>query len=115
MNFLEAFKHFNRKLITSLPMKDVEFIAELNKKDLFSGGLEAKVKAIPNAVEAADYFLDNKIEQDLINGNKHSFLQLLSVMEEYNDSLKMLAFEIRRVDISSATNSKMQSTNEAGK
>jgi len=53
-------------------MKDVLLLADLHAKDLFPGDFKAKVKAIyvPTATEAADYFLSNKIEKDLIIGNK---------------------------------------------
>jgi len=96
MDSLEALKQFNLKLLNSLPMKDPVFLAGLNEKDLFSGDHKAKVKAKPTAIEAADYFLDNVIERDLINGNNDSFLKLFSVMEEYNEPLKMLATGIKR-------------------
>jgi len=99
-------------------MKDVLFLAELYAKDLLSGDVKAKVKAMPTSTEAADYFLDNSIEKDLINDNNDSFMQLLSVMEEYNESLKVLATEIRgklKVNISSAASKNEQSTSEAGK
>jgi len=76
-------------------MKDVVFLAALNTKGLFSGGIKDKVKAMPTAPEAADYFLDNKIEKDLISGYNTSFQQLLSVMEEYSESMKVLAVEIK--------------------
>ena len=95
MDCLEVFKQFNDKLVTSLPMKDVVFLAKLNAKDLFSGDQKAKVKAMSTATEAADHLLDNKIEQDLISGNNDSFLQLLSIMEGYSESLKKLATEIK--------------------
>ena len=114
MDPLEVFKQLNPILVTSLPMKDVVFLAKLNAKDLFSGGLKAQVKAISTATERADYFLDNKIENDLINGNNDSFLQLLSVMEDYNESLKVLAADIREKLKTSATNNNLQSTSEAG-
>ena len=91
----KVFKEFNLKLVTSLPMKDVTFIAALNTKSLFSGDLKNKVKAMPTTPEATAYFLDNKIENDLNFGDNKSFLQLLSVMEEYNESLKVLATEIK--------------------
>jgi len=96
MDYLRILRDFNVKLVTSLPMKDVVFLATLNQKGLFSGDLKAGVKAKPTATEAADYFLDNKIEKDLINGNTNSFLQLLSAMEEYS-SLKPLVTEIHEV------------------
>ena len=113
----EVFQWYNRKLVTSLPMKDVVFVAELNTKGLFSGGLKADVKAKPTAPEAADYFLDNKIEKDLINGNDNSFQQLLSVMEEYNESLKVLATEIKeklKANVPPVVSSHEQPTNGAG-
>jgi len=91
----KVFKEFNLKLVTSLPMKDVTFIAALNTEDLFSGDLKDKVKAMPTAPEAAACLLDHKIEKDLKIGNNKSFRQLLSVMEKYNESLKVLATEIK--------------------
>ena len=93
-SLVEVFRQFNENLVKSLPMKDVVFIVRLNKKGLFSGDLKDKVKSKPTAMEAADHFLDNKIEKDLINGNDNSFRQLLTVMEEYDESLKVLATEI---------------------
>ena len=111
------FKQFNLNLITSLPMKDVVFLAKLNAKDLFSGSLKAQVKAMPTATEAADYFLDNKIEKDLINGTNESFLQLLSVMEEYNESLKVLATKIKgklKVDVLPEVSDHEQQTSVTG-
>ena len=96
MDCLKILKDFNVKLVTSLPMKDVVFLALLNQKGLFSGGLKAEVKAKSTTTEAADHFLDNKIEKDLIDGNKNSFLQLLSAMEEYDLSLEPLVNEIKQ-------------------
>ena len=96
MDYLKILKDFNVKLVISLPMKDVVFLATLNQKGFFSGGLKAEVKAKSTATEAADYFLDNKIEKDLINGNSNSFLQLLSAMEKYDSSLESLATEIKQ-------------------
>jgi len=95
MTSLKVFRQFNPKLIKKLPMKDVLFLAELNAKDLFSGDLKAQVQAKPTDAEAAGHFLDNKIEKDLINGSNDSFLCVLSVMEEYDKSLKVLATEIK--------------------
>ena len=97
MDYLKVLKDFNVKLVTSLPMKDVVFLATLNQNGLFFGDLKAELKAKSTAPQAAGYFLDNKIEKDLINGNNNSFLQLLSAMEEYNSSLKTLVTEINQV------------------
>ena len=118
MSFVEVFRKFTAKLVTSLPMKDVVFLAKLNAKGLFSGNLKAQVKAMSTAAEATDHFLDNKIEKDLINGYNDSFLQLLSVMEEHSESLKKLATEIKeelKVDILPATSNNFQSTSITGK
>ena len=117
MTSSEVFKQFYMKLVTSLPMKDVVFLAALYTKDLCSGGLKDKVKAMPTATEAADFFLDNKIEKDLINDNTDSFLKLLSVMEEYNESLKVLAMEIKgklKVEILPVSSNHEQPTNVTG-
>jgi len=96
MDYLKVYGEFSKTLVTSLPMKDVVFLAEMNKTGLFSGDLKAEVKAMSTAKKAADYFLDNKIEQDLISGDNNSFLQLLSVMEEHSESLNRVATKIRR-------------------
>ena len=93
---LEVCTHFNENLITSLPMKDVTFLAKLNSKGLFPGDLKAQVKSQSTSTEAADYLLDNKIAVDLKNGNDESFMQLLSAMEEFNPFLKSTAKEIKR-------------------
>jgi len=93
---LEVLKHFNENLITSLPMKDVTFLAKLNSKGLFPGDLKAQVKSQPTSTQAADYLLDNKVAVDLKNGNDESLIQLLSAMEEFNTSLQSLAKDIKR-------------------
>ena len=92
---LEVFTQFNEKLITSLPMKDVTFLAKLNSKGLFPGNLKAQVKSQSTSTEAADYLLDNKIAVDLKNDNDESFMQLLSAMEEFNSFMESTAKEIK--------------------
>ena len=114
---LAVFTHFNENLITSLPMKDVTFLAKLNSKGLFPGDLKAQVKSQSTSTEAADYLLDNKIAVDLKNGNDESFMQLLSAMEEYNSSVESTAKEIRRKlseGISSTRKNEDQISNTTG-
>ena len=92
---LKVFKEFNEKLITVLPMRDVIFISRLDKMDLFHGNLKNEVTQKSTSVGAASHFLQNTVEKDLKIGNKHSFLRLLSVMEEFSESLKELAAVIK--------------------
>ena len=98
MNSLEVFNEFNEKLITSLQMNDVIFVAKLNSKGLFCGNLkhEVREKASTSTAEAADHFLTHTIEKDLAIGKDDSFIKLLSAMTEFDsDSLKSLAAEIK--------------------
>ena len=111
---LEVFKQFNENLITSLPMKDVTFLAKLNSKGLFPGDLKAQVKSHSTPTEAADCLLDNKIAVDLKNGNDESFMQLLSAMEEFNISM---ATEIKKKlneEVLSTRTSEEQCSNSSG-
>ena len=100
---LEVLKQFNENLITSLPMKDVTFLAKLTSKGLFPGDLKAQVKSQPTSTEAADYLLDNE-----------SFMLLLSAMEEFNPSLQSIAKKMKTKLVSSATNEKDQSSHSSG-
>ena len=111
---LEVFKQFNENLITSLPMKDVTFLAKLNSKGLFPGDLKAQVKSQSTSTEAADYLLDNKIAVDLKNGNDESFMKLLLAMEEFNISM---ATEIKKKlneEVSPTRTSEEQCSNSLG-
>jgi len=111
---IEVLKHFNEKLITCLPMKDVTFLAKLNSKGLFPGDLKAQVKSQPTSTEAADYFLDNKIMVDLKNDNDESLIQLLSAMEEFDISLKSIAEEIKKKLSEKTSSTESQFLNTTG-
>jgi len=91
----EILNEFIEKLITSLPMQDVIFIAKLSGKGLFHGNLKEEVRKRSSSAEAADHFLNETIEKDLKVGKDESFKKLLLVMEEFSDPLKSLAAEIR--------------------
>ena len=95
MTSLKVFNKFNEKLVTSLPMKDVIFLAKLTSRELFPGDLKDQVKEKSSLAEAADHFLDNSIKKDLKNDVDESFLKLLSAMEEFSPQLKTLAAEIQ--------------------
>jgi len=96
MNSLEVFNKFNEKLIISLPMKDVIFLAKLNSRGLFPGNLKDQVKEKSSSAVAADHFLDCSIKIDLKINKDGSFISLLSAMEEYSNQLKSLAKEIKQ-------------------
>ena len=87
----DVYKQFYAKLVKTLPMNDVSFVAELYSRDLLPGDAKDEVKSKATRASKAAYFLDNVIEPSLENtfGN---FNKLLKVMEdsEYND-LKELA------------------------
>ena len=95
MSLLKVFNSFNERLITSLPMRDVIFLAKLTSRELFPGDLKNQVKEKSSMAEAVDHFLDNSVRKDLINNKDDSFIKLLSAMEEYSPQLKILATEIR--------------------
>lgn len=96
MDVKEAFKEFNPKLVTCLPLKDSHFIAELTKQDVFYGNLKEVVKAASTQSDAAAHFLDELIERSLNIGNRESFDKLLLVMEKFSSTLNTLAKEIKQ-------------------
>jgi len=94
---MDIFTQFYPQLVSSLPMKDVQFTAYLKQKDLFSGNTKSKVKSEPTPQEGAEYFLDNVIEPPLKNDNTGPFKDMLSAMEEFNSKpLQELASTIRQ-------------------
>jgi len=96
MDSSEIFNEFNVKLLTSLPMKDVIFIAHLNSKGLFHGNLKDEVREKNSAADAAEHFLHNTVEKDLKIGSNESFIKLLSAMTEFDsDAVKSLAEDIK--------------------
>lgn len=113
MTVLDIFSEFNEKLLYSLPMKDVTFLAKLTSLHLFPGDLKAQVKAKSTSAEAADHFLENTIEKDLRSNNNESFMKLLSAMEEFSSQLRDLASNIK-IKIRDDLSSKEQSSITTG-
>ena len=91
-----VFKRCYVKLVALLPMEDSLFLAKLFSCDLFPGDLKNQIKVQETSIGKATYFLDHVIGPYLSVGNSKNFHKLLSIMEESdNDSLKVLAKEIR--------------------
>ena len=98
MDAKKIFKEYNPKLVHSLPLKDPHFIAELTRRNLFSGNLKEEVMAAPTQADAATSFLYKVIERSLDVDDTEPFDNLLLVMEEFDNlTLNKLAKEIKKI------------------
>ena len=96
MSTSKVFKHFYDKLVTTLPMSDVTFTAQLVSHDLFPGNLNDQVKSLATPSDKAAHFLDHVIKSALTIGVDRSFNELLNVMEDSEYfNVKELARQIR--------------------
>ena len=90
----ELFDHYYTVLVYSLPIKDVDFMDELLKRDLLPGGVKSKLESLTVHYERSTYFLDNVIKPGLAVG---SFVSLLTVMKcNKHDNVKDLATKIKK-------------------
>ena len=103
----DVFQQFYSKLVGTLPMGDVRFIAELFSKGLLPGNLKSQVKAEKTSADKAALFLDDVIEPSMTSDGGSSFDKLLNVMmdSEYQH-VKELAKQIRILS--------KRSTNDSG-
>ena len=92
----EVFTEFYHKLVTTLPMNDVTFTAQLVSHNILPGNLNDQVKSLATASDKAAHFLDCVIKPAVTIGVDRSFNELLNVMEgsEYSN-IKELAQQIR--------------------
>ena len=96
MSTSKVFQHFYAKLVKTLPMDDVVFIAELFSANLLSGEARHLVDSKPTPASKAKYFLDHMIEPSVTTGVGSSFDDLIKVMEDSEyDGVKELAKLIR--------------------
>ena len=95
MSTSKVFQQFYVKLVTILPMDDSLFLAKLFGYGLLPGDLKQKIKAEKTSVDKATCFLDHRISSDVSVGNSTTFNELLNVMEDSGNSLKVLAEEIK--------------------
>ena len=93
-----VYKCFFLKLVQTLPMSDVIFLALLFRHDLFPGNLREEVLAKPTRADRAEHFLTNAIEHYLFAEEDFMpFRHLLEVMSLCNHApLKNLAAEINQ-------------------
>jgi len=89
----ELFEHYYTGLVFTLPIKDADFMKELDKHDLLSGeNLKSSLESITVYYERASYFLDNVIKPRLTIDNDKCFVKLLTVMKRSKyDNVKELA------------------------
>ena len=73
----KVFQKFYSKLVKTLPMNDVIFIAELYSRDLLSNDLKEHIESLSTSARKASYFLDHVIKPSVTS----SFDKLLNVME----------------------------------
>ena len=93
----EAFQQFYSKLVETLPMDDVKFIAKLYSKGLLPGNRKSQIKSEKTSADKAALFLDSIIEPSVTSDGGSSFDKLLHVMEDSEyQHVKELAEEIRR-------------------
>ena len=92
----KVFQQFCPKLVKTLPMNDVIFMAELYSRDLLPEDLKEHVESLATSAKKASYFLDHVIKPSITIGDASRFDDLLNVMEdsEYQD-VKELAKLIR--------------------
>ena len=92
---LDLFEYYYQALMFSLPMKDHNFMEDLFKHDLLTGGFKAKLEALSVNKERATCLLDNVIKAGLAVGDKTCFVNLLIVMNNSKyDNVKDLAKQI---------------------
>ena len=92
----KAFQQFYSKLVKTLPMKDVIFIAELYSCDLFPDDVKEHVESLTTSAKKASYFLDHVIKSSVTNSSGNVFDKLLKVMEDSDyQNVKELAKSIR--------------------
>ena len=98
MSASEVFQQFYDKLVTTLPMNEVKFTAQLFSHELLPGDLNDKVKSLslPTPSDKAAHFLDCVIKPAVTNGNNTNFNELLNVMKNSDYHIvKELAQQIR--------------------
>ena len=109
-NDLDVFQQFYSKLVDTLPMDDVRFIAKLYSEGLLPGNLKSQVNlAQKTSADKAALFLDSVIEPSVTIDGGSSFDKLLNVMRDSEyQHVKELSKQIR-------SNLAKRSANDSGK
>ena len=92
----KVFQQFYPKLVKTLPMNDVIFMAELYSRDLLPDDLKEHVESLATSAEKASYFLDHVIKPSITISDASRFDDLLNVMKDSEyQGVKELAKLIR--------------------
>ena len=92
----DVFQQFYSKLVETLPMDDVRFIAKLYSEHLLPGNLRSQLKSQKTSADKAALLLDNVIEPSVTIDGGNSFDKFLNVMEDCEyQHVKELAKQIR--------------------
>ena len=92
----QVFQQFYCKLVKTLPMYNLMFIAELYRDGLLPGDLKSQLKSEKTSADKAVLFLDSVIEPRVTSDGGSSFDKLLHVMEDSEyQQVKELAEQIR--------------------
>lgn len=76
----EVFEHYYQALVSALPMKNVGFVAKLQKQNLLSADTKATLASLNTSREKASYFLDHIVKPKL---DTHTcFEELIVIMIE---------------------------------
>ena len=76
------YKTFYSKVVETLPMNDVVFIAKLFSSNLLPGNFKDQMKSQKTSRCKATFFLDSVIEPSVTCGNGSSFDKLLIVLKD---------------------------------
>ena len=93
MSTSEVFQQFHVEMITTLPMNDAMFLAQLFAEGLLPGDLKHHIDAQMTSAQKSLIFLKQKIKSDISVGNSTRFNKLLDDSEYI--SVKALAEKIK--------------------
>ena len=99
----EVFEHYYHAIVSTLPMKNRSFVANLKAKNLLPSNVEDILETLSTTTEKSAYFLDNIVKPEL---NKHTFFEklLTAMMESGYDDMKDMAIRIESELLSVNTN-----------
>ena len=82
MAHLKVYEKYFEKLVTVLPMDDVQFIARLTANHLLPSGVDDYIKSLPTKSDKAYHLLKNIINSSLDIDETKEFTNLIATMEK---------------------------------